>query len=72
MRGARIPPGDFEVTFNGMAHSMTDSRLFCDLSIPDSGFVPYSGQKASDYCIARWRQNDKQTTTVLCEYDPNR
>lgn len=51
---------------------MTDSRLFCDLSIPDSGFVPYSGQKASCCCIAQWRQNEKQTTTVLCEYDPNR
>lgn len=69
--GAVIPLGDFEIVFNGETYSMDKSELFFDLSDPDAGFVPYTGQQANYYSVVQWWENGEKKVLVECEYDPN-
>ena len=68
--GSVIALGNFEVVFNGETYSMADSQLFGDTTGPDAGYVPYTGQQASYYCLAQWYENGQPNRLILCEFDP--
>lgn len=69
--GSVIAFGDFEVTFNGESYAMKDATLYFDLNDPEAGFVPYTGQEASYFCVAQWWENEEKVLMVECEYDPS-
>ena len=69
--GAVIAMGDFDIVVDGQTYTMADSELYFDISDPESGFVPYTGQEANYFCVAQWWENGEKTIMTECEYDPN-
>ena len=69
--GAVLPMGDLELVFDGQTYTMADAALFVDLSNPEAGFVPCTGQEASYFCVAQWWEDGTKNVLVECEYDPN-
>lgn len=67
--GAAIALGDFEITFDGETYTMADSQLYFDNSAPENGFVPYNGQEAHIFVVAKWQENGEEVLLVECEYD---
>ena len=69
--GAVLPMGEMELVFDGQTYTMADAALFVDLSDPEAGFVPYTGQQASYFCVVQWWEDGTKNVLVECEYDPN-
>lgn len=62
--------GDFELTFNGQTYTMADSQLFGTVSGEEYTIVPYEGQEASLFVVAKLIEGGEESVIVLCEFDP--
>ena len=62
--------GDFEVTLNGQTYTMTDSQFFGFLNAEEYMLVPYEGQEASYFVVAKIIEGDEESVMVICEFDP--
>jgi len=65
-----IALGDFDVTFNGQTYTMADSQLFGFLSEEEYMLVPYEGQEASYFVVAKIIEGGEESVMVVCEFDP--
>jgi len=65
-----IALGDFEVTFNGQNYTMADSQFFGFLNEEEYTLVPYEGQEASYFVVAKIIEGGEESVTVVCEFDP--
>lgn len=65
-----IALGDFEVTFNGQTYTMADSQFFGFLNAEEYTLVPYEGQEASYFVVAKIIEGDEESVMVICEFDP--
>lgn len=65
-----IALGDFEVTFNGQTYTMADSQFFGFLNEEEYTLVPYEGQEASYFVVAKIIEGDEENVMVICEFDP--
>jgi len=65
-----IALGDFEVTFNGQNYTMADSQFFGFLNEEEYTLVPYEGQEASYFVVAKIIEGDEESVMVICEFDP--
>lgn len=65
-----IALGDFEVMFNGQTYTMADSQLFGILSEEEYTLVPYEGQEASYFAVAKIIEGGEESVMVVCEFDP--
>lgn len=65
-----IALGDFEVTFNGQTYTMADSQFFGFLNEEEYTLVPYEGQEASYFVVAKIIEGDEESVIIICEFDP--
>ena len=65
-----IALGDFEVTFNGQTYTMADSQFFGFLNEEEYTLVPYEGQEASYFAVAKIIESDEESVMIICEFDP--
>ena len=65
-----IALGDFEVTFNGQTYTMADSQFFGTLTEEEYTLVPYEGQEASYFVVAKLIEGGEESVVVICEFDP--
>ena len=65
-----IALGDFEVTFNGQTYTVADSQFFGFLNEEEYTLVPYEGQEASYFAVAKIIESDEESVMIICEFDP--
>jgi len=65
-----IALGDFKLAFNGQTYTMADSQLFGFLNEEEYILVPYEGQEASYFVVAKIIEGGEESVTVVCEFDP--
>ena len=61
--GSVIAMSDFEIVFNGQTYTMADAQYFNDAATND--LVPYDGQEATYFSVARWDEKHDLLTAVI-------
>ena len=68
--GAFISLGGFDTVFTGETYTLAGSDVFFDANKPEQGMVPYEGQEANLFLVARWWENGEENILTYAEFDP--